>query len=73
MFALRLDGSRSAYIRQACACRPCTHEKALLTVAGGVTHNHINVVGQRIVRSLIRHDFMICYYRTGRFHCLKYL
>ena len=49
------------------------HDKTLLTSAGGITRNRINVVGQRIIRSLIRHDFMICNYRTGRFHCLKNL
>ena len=34
--------------------------------------NHVNVAGQRIVRSLIRHDAEIVAYRTGRFHLSLY-
>ena len=47
-----------------------THKRAFSVITGGVTHNHVHTAGQRIVRSLIRGDFLYCQYRTGRFHCL---
>ena len=38
-------GTWCAYIRQARACRPCTHRKLLLTFAGVIAHNHVDVAG----------------------------
>ena len=63
-------GTWRSYIRKPGARRPCAHEKSFLTCVGSFTHNHINIAGQRIVRHLIRRDFLVFQYRTGRFHCL---
>ena len=38
-------GAWRAYIRQTSACRPCTHRKFLLTFAGVIAHNHVDVAG----------------------------
>ena len=58
----------SCYIRETCMCRPCTYGKTFLTIVGSAVNNHKYAAGQRIVRFLIRHDILIFYYRTGRFH-----
>ena len=39
---------------------------------GSVALDHKYIAGQRIVRHLIRRDFD-CQYRTGRFHCCRYI
>ena len=65
-------GTWRAYIRQPRARRPGTHGKHLLTLVRSTAHNHKYTVGQRIVRSLIRVDLLIIYYRTGRFHGLNH-
>ena len=59
---------RCAYIRQSCARRPCTHRISLPAIFWGGSHDHINVLGERVVRHLIRLGILICQYRTGRFH-----
>ena len=42
-----------------------------ITFVRSAAHYHIYIVGQRIVRHLIRRDFLFFNYRTGRFHCLN--
>ena len=44
----------------------------MLGLTGGFIHIHADVAGQRIVRSLIRRDFLFFQYRTGRFHLSVY-